>query len=114
MRDIRSLEQTLSENLPWHQARIKFVAAFVVALVTVKSVNLVELACAFAGKAQQDSQYKKLQRFFRFFELPYAEVATIIGGSTDAARRAAYDGVRTLRRRYRDPQQLTSREGIHS
>ena len=46
--------------------------------------------------------------------LPYAEVATIIGGSTDAARRAAYDGVRTLRRRYRDPQQLTSREGIHS
>ena len=63
MRDIRSLEQTLSENLPWHRARIKFVAAFVVALLTVRSANLVELACAFAGRAQQGSQYKKLSRW---------------------------------------------------
>lgn len=78
MRDIRSLEPTLSENLPWHRARIKFVAAFVVALVTVKNVNLVEIACAFAGKAKQESQYKKLQRFFRFFELPYAEIAECV------------------------------------
>src|SRR4030095_16417593 len=78
MRDIRSLEQTLAQNLPWHRARIKFVAAFVVALLTVKSVNLVELACAFAVGAKQDSQYKKLQRFFRFFELPYAEIAQLV------------------------------------
>ena len=63
MRNLRSLEQTLAENLPWHKARIKFVAAFVIALVTVKTVNLVEIACAFAGQAKQDSQYKKLQRF---------------------------------------------------
>ncbi len=78
MRDIHSLEQTLGANLPWHRSRIKFVAAFVLALVTVKNVNLVEIACAFAGKAKQDSQYKKLQRFFRFFELPYAELAQCI------------------------------------
>ena len=32
--------------------------------------------------------------------LPYAEVAAIIGGSADAARRAASDGLRTLRRTY--------------
>ncbi len=78
MRDLRSLEQTLAENLPWHKARIKFVAAFIVALVTGKTVNLVEIACAFAGRAQQDSQYKKLQRFFRFFELPYADLAQLV------------------------------------
>jgi Transposase DDE domain len=78
MRDIRSLEQTLAQNLPWHRARIKFVAAFMLALVTVKNVNLVEIACAFAGKAKQESQYKKLQRFFRFFELPYAEIAECV------------------------------------
>ena len=34
--------------------------------------------------------------------MPYAEVAALVGGSTDAARRAAYDGIRTLRRRYRN------------
>jgi RNA polymerase sigma factor (sigma-70 family) len=33
--------------------------------------------------------------------LPYAEIAAITGGSTDAARRAAADGVKTLRRTYR-------------
>ena len=33
--------------------------------------------------------------------LPYAEVAAIIGGSADAARRAASDGIATLRKTYR-------------
>jgi RNA polymerase sigma factor (sigma-70 family) len=32
--------------------------------------------------------------------LPYADVAAVLGGSTDAARRAAADGIATLRRRY--------------
>ena len=32
--------------------------------------------------------------------LPYAEVAAIIGGSTDTVRRAAHDGIRALRGRY--------------
>ena len=34
--------------------------------------------------------------------LPYAEVAAIIGGSADAARRAAADGIAALRRSYPD------------
>ncbi|MBU3064727.1 RNA polymerase sigma factor [Nocardia sp. NEAU-G5] len=32
--------------------------------------------------------------------LPYAEIAQILGGTTDAARRAAADGVKNLRRTY--------------
>ncbi len=32
--------------------------------------------------------------------LPYAEIADIIGGTTEAARRAAADGLRTLRKNY--------------
>ena len=32
--------------------------------------------------------------------LPYAEIAQILGGTTDAARRAAADGIRNLRRDY--------------
>lgn len=32
--------------------------------------------------------------------LPHADVAAILGGSTDAARRAAADGIATLRRTY--------------
>ncbi len=33
-------------------------------------------------------------------KLPYADVAAILGGSTDAARRSAADGIATLRRTY--------------
>lgn len=32
--------------------------------------------------------------------LPYAEIAALLGGSTDAARRAAADGIKTLRTTY--------------
>ena len=35
--------------------------------------------------------------------LPYVEIGTIIGGSPDAARRAAADGIATLRRMYPNP-----------
>ena len=34
--------------------------------------------------------------------LPYAEIARIIGGTTDAARRAAADGIKNLRKSYPD------------
>ncbi|MDQ3359474.1 MAG: sigma-70 family RNA polymerase sigma factor [Actinomycetota bacterium] len=42
--------------------------------------------------------------------LPYADVAAVLGGSTDAARRAAADGVATLRRTYPD---RNARRGEH-
>jgi RNA polymerase sigma factor (sigma-70 family) len=32
--------------------------------------------------------------------LPYAEIAEILGGTTDAARRAAADGIKNLRKNY--------------
>jgi len=40
--------------------------------------------------------------------LPHVEVAAILGGSTDAARRAAADGIATLRRTYPP---ITARKG---
>jgi RNA polymerase sigma factor (sigma-70 family) len=40
--------------------------------------------------------------------MPHAEVAAILGGSTDAARRAAADGIATLRRTYPP---ITARKG---
>src|SRR4051812_27241609 len=78
MTSLRSLEQTLSDNLPWHQARIKFVARFLLALYAVQTVNLSLLATAFAGHAKEESNYKRLQRFLHDFELPYAELARFV------------------------------------
>ena len=78
MTPIRSIEQTLLENLPWNRARIKFIARFLLALFSVQTVNLSKLAAAFSGRAKVESNYKRLQRFLSGFTLPYAEVAAFI------------------------------------
>jgi hypothetical protein len=78
MTDIRSLEQTLLENLPWNKARIKFIARFLLALYAVQTVNLSTLASAFPGSAQIESNYKRLQRFLSRFEMRYAELAEFV------------------------------------
>lgn len=78
MTDLRSLEQTLSDNLPWNKARIKFVTRFLLALFSQRTVNLARLATAFAGHASEASNYKRLQRFLHSFELPYAQVARFV------------------------------------
>ena len=76
--DIRSIEQTLLENLPWNKARIKFVVRFLLALYAVQSVNLSIIATAFSGRAKEESNYKRLQRFLHNFELPYAQLAQLV------------------------------------
>lgn len=63
------LKAVLAEHLPWHGARIGFLARFLLALFKVRSVNLAELATGFGGAAQVASHYKRLQRFFRSFEI---------------------------------------------
>src|SRR5215204_5074742 len=78
MADIRLLERTLASNVAWNRARINFVAKFLVALIQVRSVNLAEVAGVFAGGALKGSHYKRIQRFLRSFELPYAGVAAFV------------------------------------
>lgn len=78
MADIRLLERTLARNVAWNRARINFVARFLVALIQVRSVNLAEVAGVFAGGALKGSHYKRIQRFLRSFELPYAAVAAFV------------------------------------
>lgn len=75
MHQITQLRRVLQPHLAWHGARLSFVALFLIALFRVKTVNLAELATAFCGKAQTDSHYKRLQRFFADFELDYAAIA---------------------------------------
>ena len=78
MADIRPLERTLAENLPWNKARINFLAKFLIALIQVRSVNLAEIASVFAGRAKETSHYKRMQRFLRFFDISYAVIAVLV------------------------------------
>ena len=59
-----------------------------------RDLDLVSAVAGLPAKQRQAVAYHYLAG------LPYTEVAAIVGGSTDAARRAAADGIATLRRRY--------------
>ncbi len=78
MNQISLLRQTLKPHLGWHGARLSFLALFLIALLRVKTVNLAELATGFRSHAKTESSYKRLQRFFRNFDLNYAVIATVI------------------------------------
>lgn len=78
MIDFDSLEQKLAANLTWHGARLKFLARFLTARITTRTVNLAEIASVFAGTAQPDSHYERCRRFLKDFDLPYAELSRFI------------------------------------
>lgn len=50
--------------------------------------------------SQLPAKQKQAVAYHYLAGLPYTDVAAILGGSTDAARRAAADGIATLRRSY--------------
>jgi len=78
MNEFHSLEQKLASNLDWHRSRIKFLARFMTALLTTRTVNLAELASVFAGRAQIESHYQRCRRFLKDFDLPLAEIAQFV------------------------------------
>jgi hypothetical protein len=78
MHQVTLLRERLRPHLGWHGARLSFLAAFLIALFRVQTINFSELATGFGGKAQSDSHYKRLQRFFRHYELDYAEIAEAV------------------------------------
>jgi len=72
------LKEVLRPHLGWHGARLAFAATFLIAQFRVKTINLSELAVGFVGKAKAESHYKRLQRFFREFEVDYSEIAKMV------------------------------------
>ena len=78
MNQITQLRQTLQPLLGWHGARVAFLSLFLVALCRVKTVNLAEVATGFAGSAKVESNYKRIQRFLRSFDLNYDQIAQLV------------------------------------
>ncbi len=78
MSEISLLQSTLKSHLPWHGARLNFLAQLLIALFRVKTVNLAEIATAFVGQAKLESNYKRLQRFFRYYQLDYSVIAKMV------------------------------------
>src|ERR1700733_15896199 len=75
MKHISELMSNLNQHFNWNKARINCFAQMLLALLTVRTVNLSEIALAFAAKAQVGSRYKRLQRFFRYMKIDSVQVA---------------------------------------
>lgn len=78
MQGVKELQQELSNLLNWHGSRLDFLAKFILSLIKVRTVNLAEIATAFPGPAKVESHYKRLQRFFRGFELNSSTIAELV------------------------------------
>lgn len=61
MKQSSELEGMLKEILGWNKARLSCFAKMLLALFSVRTVNLRELAVAFASDALLDSRYKKIE-----------------------------------------------------
>ena len=63
-KESQGLEEILNEHFGWNKARMACFAGMLLALIKVRTVNLLELACAFESTANLESRYKRIKRFF--------------------------------------------------
>ena len=68
MHQINLIRRELRQYLPWHGARLAFLAMFLVALFKAKTVNLTELAIVMPSSKAVEANSKRIYRFFRGFE----------------------------------------------
>ena len=77
-RQVSQLRAILQGHFGWHKARITFTAAFILSLVKLNRVNFTKLANALNGQVKPQSNYRRIQRFFAEFDLPYEAVTRLI------------------------------------
>ena len=75
---IQEIEPKLAESIDWNRARIKFLALCLVAIITVKTVCLTQIASVFPGEARTESHYKRIQRFLAHFECDLCVLARLV------------------------------------
>lgn len=78
MEDVSSLAKELKAHLPWHQARIIFLAQFILALIRGRSCNLYRVAEEFQSKSQAESSYRRIKRFFAGYSYCYEQLGKLI------------------------------------
>ena len=66
--------------LKWSGARLTLAAHFILSVIKLNTVNLARLALAFETPVEAESNYKRLQRFFRHFEMDFKALTHLIAG----------------------------------
>jgi hypothetical protein len=75
MNRISELKGILGKNFDWNKARLDCFVRMLLALFTVRTVNLSEIAVAFCSKATIESRYKRIRRFFSQYTMNFEQLA---------------------------------------
>ena len=72
------LENIFQGQLKWDRRRIKFLAAFIITLIKVKTINLVEIAIGLNPYATKDSNYRRIQRFLANYAVDLDCISSLV------------------------------------
>lgn len=76
MNCISGLKAILEKQLGWHKSRIDFFAQALIGLMICRTINFREIAIVMpSSKANVDSNYRRIQRFFANFEINFSDIA---------------------------------------
>ena len=78
MYSISELRATLKENFDLHKPRLDCLLTLVVGLISLRTVNLAQLATVFGIQASIGAHYRRLQRFFGEVRLKDEMIAKIV------------------------------------
>lgn len=78
MSHINELSNILNQSLKWHKARAKFLSQMICAIITVKSVNLAQVALGFSSFVCPSSSYRRIQRFLSSFTFNQCLIVKVV------------------------------------
>lgn len=75
MQNISELKSILGQHLGWHKARVDFFSRALIGFLLARTINFKEIAILMPSSALIDSRYKRIQRFFREFDVDFNFIA---------------------------------------
>lgn len=78
LNEVTELTAILKEALGWHKARTRFVAAFVLAVIKLRTVTFSNLALVMNPFVKPGSNLRRIQRFFSSFNLDQDAFARLL------------------------------------
>jgi len=78
MSHLLQIEEVLEKYYKWDRRRLNFLGNTIGAIIRSRSVNLQKIAESIEGKAQVESNYRRVQRLFQLQEIDYDITAKLL------------------------------------
>jgi len=78
MSHLLQIEEVLEKYYKWDRRRLNFLGNTIGAIIRSRSVNLQKIAESIEGKAQVESNYRRVQRLFQLQEIDYNITAKLL------------------------------------